>query len=100
MTSRVARPSTAEIQALLFVGLVVHSIRTPRPKAPPKPPGRHRQPEQERHGNGIAWWVWTAVAVGYAWLTWRMAAIELPTMAGLGAVMTFALAYTAGRNHR
>lgn len=99
-TARVTRPLLDPAHVLLFAGLVLHAARVRRPKAEPKPPGRHRAPDAPRHGNGIAWWIWTCVATGYAWLTWRMAVIELPTMTGVGAGMTLALAYTAGRTRR
>lgn len=99
-TARVTRPSTVHV--LLFAGLVLHALRVPRPKAPPNPPGRHRAPDAPRpsKGHGIAAWVWTCVAAGYGWLTWRMAVIELPPLVAVGAVMTYTLAYTAGRTAR
>jgi hypothetical protein len=96
------RPSdtaTPTAHALLAVGLALHAA-TNRPPKPPAYIGRHRGPQPERHGNGITWWIWTAVAAGYAWLTWRMAVIELPLAVAAGAAMTFVLAYTAGRNSR
>lgn len=99
-TARVARPLLDPAHVLLVVGLVLHAA-TNRPPKPPAYEGRHRTPPTpERGGNGISWWIWTAVATGYAWLTWRMAVIDLPLLVAAGVAMTFVLAYTAGRNSR